>query len=153
MWCIWRERKWRTFEDMESSNNQLLASFCGFFFCWSRAWRLTFSDSLLCSIVPSYVISIFFVFFNPLSVIFDLPYAFLYEVAFCLYIFTVIQANQQSINWFRHINNLSLPCKSPNYLLLLFFQRAKSSFGKTCYIFPVLKNPLFFFFFSKTKVA
>ena len=37
MWCLWRERNWRTFEDMESSDDQLLASFSGSLFDWSRA--------------------------------------------------------------------------------------------------------------------
>ena len=37
---------WRTFEDMESSDDQLLASFSGSLFDWSRAWGLTTSDSL-----------------------------------------------------------------------------------------------------------
>ena len=46
MWCLWRERNWRTFEDMESSDDQLLASFSGSFFAWSRAWGLISSDSL-----------------------------------------------------------------------------------------------------------
>ena len=27
MWCLWRERNWRTFEDIDSSDDQLLASF------------------------------------------------------------------------------------------------------------------------------
>ena len=36
----------RTFEDMERSDDQLLASFNGSLFDWSRAWRLTSSDSL-----------------------------------------------------------------------------------------------------------
>ena len=36
----------------------------------------------LCFLVLSFVISIFFVFFSSLFVIFDLPYAFMYEVAF-----------------------------------------------------------------------
>ena len=46
MWCIWRERNWRTFEDMDKSNDLLLASFSGSLFEWSRAWGLTSSDSL-----------------------------------------------------------------------------------------------------------
>ena len=37
---------WRTFENMESSDDQLLASFSGSLFDWSRAWELTTSDSL-----------------------------------------------------------------------------------------------------------
>uniref|UniRef100_A0A7N2R1H7 Importin N-terminal domain-containing protein n=1 Tax=Quercus lobata TaxID=97700 RepID=A0A7N2R1H7_QUELO len=37
MWCLWRERNWRTFEDMESFDDQLLASFSGSLFDWFRA--------------------------------------------------------------------------------------------------------------------
>ena len=33
-------------EDLDSSDDQLLASFSGFLFDWSRAWRLISSDSL-----------------------------------------------------------------------------------------------------------
>ena len=46
MWCIWRERNWRTFEGMDKSDDQLLSSFSGSLFEWSRAWGLTSSDSL-----------------------------------------------------------------------------------------------------------
>ena len=46
MWCLWREWNWRTFEDMESSDDQLLASFSGSLSAWSRAWGLISSDSL-----------------------------------------------------------------------------------------------------------
>ena len=46
MWCIWRERNLRTFEDMDKSDDQLFASFSGSLFDWSRAWELTSSDSL-----------------------------------------------------------------------------------------------------------
>lgn len=35
----------RTFEDVESSGEQLLASFTGSLFDWSWAWGLTSSDS------------------------------------------------------------------------------------------------------------
>uniref|UniRef100_A0A7N2L513 Reverse transcriptase zinc-binding domain-containing protein n=1 Tax=Quercus lobata TaxID=97700 RepID=A0A7N2L513_QUELO len=57
MWCLWRVRN-RTFEDMESSDDQLLASFSGSLFDWSRAWGLTSSDSL-----PLALIDIFAYFF------------------------------------------------------------------------------------------
>ena len=43
MWCLWRERNRRTFEDMERSDDQLLASFSGSLFDCSRAWGLTSS--------------------------------------------------------------------------------------------------------------
>ena len=46
MLCLWRVRNRRTFEDMESSDDQLLPSFSGFLFDWSRTWGLTSSDSL-----------------------------------------------------------------------------------------------------------
>ena len=52
-WCFWRERNRRTFEDMDSSDDQLLASFSGSLFDWSRAWRLTSSDFL-----PSFLSSL-----------------------------------------------------------------------------------------------
>ena len=46
MWCIWRERNWRTFEAGDKSDDQLLANFSGSLFDWSRAWGLTSSDSI-----------------------------------------------------------------------------------------------------------
>ena len=46
MWCLWRERTWKTFENMESSDDQLLATFNGSLFDWFGAWGLTTSDSL-----------------------------------------------------------------------------------------------------------
>uniref|UniRef100_A0A7N2L696 Reverse transcriptase zinc-binding domain-containing protein n=1 Tax=Quercus lobata TaxID=97700 RepID=A0A7N2L696_QUELO len=52
-WCIWKERNRRTFEDLDSSGDQMLASFSGTLFDWSRAWRLTTSDSL-----PSFLSSL-----------------------------------------------------------------------------------------------
>ena len=45
-WCIWKERNRRTFEDLDSSGDQMLASFSGTLFDWSRVWELTSSDSL-----------------------------------------------------------------------------------------------------------
>ena len=52
-WCIWKERNRRTFEDLDSSSDQMLASFSGTLFDWSRAWGLTTSDSL-----PSFISSL-----------------------------------------------------------------------------------------------
>ena len=46
MWCIWRERNWWTFEDLNRSKDQLLALFSGSLFDWARAWGLTSSDSI-----------------------------------------------------------------------------------------------------------
>ncbi|XP_050249419.1 uncharacterized protein LOC126696758 [Quercus robur] len=46
IWCLWRERNWRTFEDLDSSDDQLLASFSGSLFDWSRGWEITSSESL-----------------------------------------------------------------------------------------------------------
>ena len=53
LWCIWKERNWRTFEDLHSSDDRILASFSGTLFDWSRAWGLTTSDSL-----PSFLSSL-----------------------------------------------------------------------------------------------
>ena len=68
MWGLWRERNRRTFEDMENSDDQLLASFSGSLFDWSRAWGLTssyslpvFLSSLLCN--QYLFLSFFFILF------------------------------------------------------------------------------------------
>ena len=53
--CLWKEQNRRTFEDMDSSKYQLLASFSGTLFDWSLAWGLTTSDSL-----PSFFSSLLF---------------------------------------------------------------------------------------------
>ena len=45
-WRILKERNRWTFENLDSSSDQMLASFSGTFFYWSRAWGLTTSDSL-----------------------------------------------------------------------------------------------------------
>ena len=79
MWCIWREQNWRTFEDKDKSNDQLLAYFSGSLFDCSRAWGLTSSDSipmflssLLCNqlFVVSVCFLVFFFFFFSLYVCF-----------------------------------------------------------------------------------
>ena len=71
---------------MDSSDDQLLASFSGTLFAWSRAWRLPSSDSLpmfVSSLV--YLVSFPFFPFYTLSspfVFFSLPYVFLHKVVF-----------------------------------------------------------------------
>ena len=45
-WCIWRERNRWTVEDLNRSEDQLLALFSGSLFDWGRAWGLTSSDSI-----------------------------------------------------------------------------------------------------------
>ena len=46
MWCIWKECNRQTFEDLDRSEDQLLALFAGSLFDWARAWGLTSSDSI-----------------------------------------------------------------------------------------------------------
>ena len=64
MWYFWREGNWQTFEDMESSNNKLLASFSGSLFDWSRAWGFTSSNFLpmFLSSLLELAFSLFFLF-------------------------------------------------------------------------------------------
>ena len=62
-WCIWKERNRRTFEDLDSSRDQMLASFNGTLFYWSRAWdsRLVIL-SLLSLALFLFVINLWFGF-------------------------------------------------------------------------------------------
>ena len=46
MWCIWREHDWWMFEDLDRSEDQMLALFFGSLFDWARVWGLTSSDSI-----------------------------------------------------------------------------------------------------------
>ena len=46
MWCIWKECNRRAFEDMDRSEDQILALFSGSLFDCAGAWGLTSSDSL-----------------------------------------------------------------------------------------------------------
>ena len=55
LWCIWRECNCHTFEDVESSDEQLLASFSGYWFDCSWAWGLTYCDS-----IPLFISSLLF---------------------------------------------------------------------------------------------
>ena len=67
MWSIWRECNNCTFEDEESSGNQLLASFIFSLFDWSRAWNSHLVIPFQCYRFASYlyigflVVSLFFV--------------------------------------------------------------------------------------------
>ena len=85
MWCIWRERNWRTFENRDKSDDQLLAYFSGSHFDWSRAWGLTSSDSIptflssllcnqsllvfLCFCFLFFSFLLFFLFCSPLCIL------------------------------------------------------------------------------------
>ena len=53
LWRIWKEQNQRTFEDLDSSSDQMLAFFSGTLFDWSQVSRLTTSDSL-----PSFLSSL-----------------------------------------------------------------------------------------------
>ena len=86
MWCLWRERNRRTFEDMESSNDQLLASFSGSLFDWSRAWGLTSSDSL-----PLFLNSLLYNQFPLLSLFFLFSLSFQLYLSLCLMFFCIRQ--------------------------------------------------------------
>ena len=88
MWCLWREQNRRTFEDMESSDDQLLASFNAL--CLTG---LGLGDSplvilSLCSLALSCVLiffssSSFYLFTLSFSFIFfSLPYVFLHKVVY-----------------------------------------------------------------------
>ena len=52
-WCLWRERHSLAFEDVESSDDQLLASFVGTLFDWYWVWGLILGES-----VPMFVDSL-----------------------------------------------------------------------------------------------
>ena len=80
MWCFWRERNRRTFEDMNSSDDQLLATFSGSLFDQSRTWGLTSSNSL-----PSFLSSLLcpqFLFFSFFFLLFLFPLYFLSTLCF-----------------------------------------------------------------------
>ena len=53
LWCIRRECN--RLEDVNSFDDQLLASFCGYWFDCSQAWGLTSCDSM-----PLFISSILF---------------------------------------------------------------------------------------------
>ena len=62
MWCIWKEYNQWTFENLDRSDDQLLALFSSFLFDWSRAWGIVSSDSL-----PLFLSSLFLCFFFLIS--------------------------------------------------------------------------------------
>lgn len=78
MWCIWRKHNRHTFENVDSSKDQLLASYSVYLFDWPRALRLTSSDCLplfICSLLYSLVL-------------FSLVTSFLFYSFSCLYYLT-----------------------------------------------------------------
>ena len=60
MWTIWRECNPWTFEDLDRSDDQLLAFFTGSLFDWSKAWGLTSSESISLFLSSSIFASLFF---------------------------------------------------------------------------------------------
>lgn len=70
VWCFWRECNICTFKDVESSGDQLLASFVGTSYNWSRIWGLTSSDFL-----PIFIDSLFFLY-----IVFEIYFTFLAAV-------------------------------------------------------------------------
>ena len=81
LWCIWKERNRRTFEDLDSSGDQMLTSFSGTLFDWSQVWGLTSSDSL-----PSFICSLLFCNYSVvwLSLMFFLHFLLLVLFGFAL---------------------------------------------------------------------
>ena len=80
MWCIWKERNWQTFEDLDRFEDQMLALFSSFLFDWARAWGLTSSDSLPLFLSSFFVIYVFcFCFLLLLFCIFDMLVLFAYS--------------------------------------------------------------------------
>ena len=45
MWIIWMEHNNHIFEELERSRDQVIASFAGTLFDWSRTWEFTSGDS------------------------------------------------------------------------------------------------------------
>ena len=86
IWCIWREQNWRTFEDRDKSDDQLLAYFSGSLFDWSKAWGLTSSDSLPL-FFSSLLCNQFFVGFHLFSCFFSICWFLSLYSLFCLMFF------------------------------------------------------------------
>ena len=91
MWCICRECNPWTFENLDRSDDQLLAFFIGSLFDWSRAWWLTSSES-----IPSFLSSSIFAFLS-FFVIFDMLCASLHKVFFWIYVFLAYQKKKKKI--------------------------------------------------------
>ena len=106
LWCIWKERDRQTFKDLDSFGDQMLASFSGTLFDWSRAWvsRLVIL-SLLFLALFSFVInlllgsllclfSFFLLFCCNFWVCFVL---FMHRVAFRIYIILTYQKKKKRL--------------------------------------------------------
>ena len=72
LWCIWKERNRWTFEDLDSSGDQMLASFSGTLFYWSWTSGLTTSDSLPSFLSSLSLCNFFFFFWYLLGLLFFL---------------------------------------------------------------------------------
>jgi hypothetical protein len=53
MWCLWKERNRRIFEDLEKPFSHLQEQFSGLLFDCSRSWGFTEASSL-----PDFVVSL-----------------------------------------------------------------------------------------------
>ena len=92
MWCLWRERNRRTFEDKESLDDQLLAISVALCLIGLELGDSPLVILSLCFLALSCVLSIFsFLYLYTLSfpfVFFSLPYVFFHKVVFLnIYLF------------------------------------------------------------------
>jgi hypothetical protein len=58
LWCVWKERNFRCFEDLENSMENFVASFFHTLYLWTKAFLspvcISFSDFLIRFSLPSY---------------------------------------------------------------------------------------------------
>ena len=101
MWCIWRECNRQTFEDLDWSEDQLLALFSGSFFDWARAWGLTTSDSIPL-FLSSLLLCIYWLFCLCFFFFFVILFCWCYfaSSSFLIYFFLPIKKKiNKSENW------------------------------------------------------
>uniref|UniRef100_A0A7N2KNL6 RNA-directed DNA methylation 4 n=1 Tax=Quercus lobata TaxID=97700 RepID=A0A7N2KNL6_QUELO len=92
LWCIWKERNRRTFEDLDSSGDQMLASFSGTLFDWSRAWGLMTSGSL-----PSFLSSLSLYHFSYIFIISFEKYTKMFHVQMSSFVKCILGNKGRSI--------------------------------------------------------